>query len=112
RNYARDIERSAKAHRVANRVLYIHDQHLPTLLKHARGVVTLNSTAGLQALFHQTPVHTLGDCLYAVRGLVHEGPLDDFWKAPGKVDMNLYLRFRNYLVRNTQLNASFYGDAP
>ncbi len=112
RNYARRIDELVQAHGLAGRVHYIHDQHLPTLLKHARGVVTLNSTAGLQALFHGAPVRTLGDCMYAVRGLVSDRPLDAFWRDPGKVDMNLYVRFRNYLVRQTQLNASFYGDAP
>jgi len=94
------------------RVRYVHDLHLPTLLKHARGVVTVNSTTGLQSLYHGTPVVTLGECLYAIEGLVHKGPLEAFWRDPGTVDATLYQRFRAHLVRETQINASFYAEAP
>jgi capsular polysaccharide export protein len=54
----------------------------------------------------------LGECMYAIEGLVHPGPLDSFWANPGPVDAELFQRFRTYLVRETQLNASFYGAAP
>jgi capsular polysaccharide export protein len=111
-DYTDVIRRQSEALGIADRVHYIHDQHLPTLLKHATGVVTVNSTTGLQALYHGTPVIPLGECLYAIRGLVHPGPLDSFWRAPGPVDAELFQRFRTYLVRETQLNASFYAEAP
>ncbi len=111
-DYTAVIRRGAEALGIADRVHYIHDQHLPTLLKHATGVVTVNSTTGLQALYHGTPVLPLGECLYAIEGLVHPGPLDSFWRAPGPVDADLFQRFRTYLVRETQLNASFYAEAP
>jgi capsular polysaccharide export protein len=112
KDYRHLIASRARALGVADRVLYLHDQHLPTLLQHARGVVTVNSTTGLQAMFHGTPVITLGDCLYAVKGLVHPGPLATFWTAPGEVDRDLFNKFRAYVIRETQLNASFYADAP
>jgi capsule polysaccharide modification protein KpsS len=47
-------------------------------------VVTINSTTGLQSLYHGTPVVTLGDCFYAVKGMVHAGPLAAFWRQPGR----------------------------
>lgn len=111
-DYATHIAAAARTHGVFGRVHYLHDQHLPTLLKHARGVVTINSTTGLQSLYHGTPVITLGDCFYAVDGLVHPGPLETFWGEPGTVDDALYQRFRHHVVRQTQLNASFYGESP
>lgn len=94
------------------RVHYLHDQHLPTLLRFARGVVTVNSTTGLQSLYHGTPVVTLGECFYAVPGLVHAGPLETFWRQPGRVNRPLFLKFRAHVLRETQLNASFYAAAP
>ncbi|AKJ26836.1 capsule biosynthesis protein [Caldimonas brevitalea] len=112
RDYTEVIRVAARACDVAHRVLYVHDLHLPTLLKHARGVITVNSTTGLQSLFHRTPVTTLGDCFYAIEGLVHMGPLNHFWREPGQVDEELFRRFRHYLVRQNQLNASFYGRTP
>lgn len=111
-DYAGLIGREAALLGVAERVRYLHDQHLPTLLKHARGVVTVNSTTGLQALYHGTPVIALGECMWALPGLVHPGPLDSFWREPGPVDAELFQRYRQHLVRETQLNASFYADAP
>jgi capsular polysaccharide export protein len=111
-DYTGLIAERSRALGLAGRVRYVHDLHLPTLLKHARGVVTVNSTTGLQALYHGTPTVTLGECLYAVEGLVHQGPLEAFWKSPGVVDSELYQRFRAHLVRETQINASFYAEAP
>ena len=111
-DYTTLIARRALALGISARVRYVHDLHLPTLLKQARGVVTVNSTTGLQALYHGTPVVTLGDCLYAVDGLVHRGPLEAFWREPRTVDLPLFHRFRAHLVRETQLNASFYAETP
>lgn len=113
RDYGRHIARQAEALGLAQqRVIYLHDAHLPTLLRHARGVVTINSTVGLQALYHRCPVIALGESFYALPGLVHRGPLDSFWTQPGKVDPALFRRFRTHVIAQTHLNASFYGEVP
>ncbi|QEZ45020.1 capsular biosynthesis protein [Cupriavidus oxalaticus] len=109
-NYAVDIEACAARFGARGRILYIHDAHLPSLLHRCMGLVTVNSTTGLQALFHRVPVIALGRCFYAKPGLTYQGPLDAFWNDPGAVDMNTYARFRNYLVRVSQINSSFYAD--
>jgi capsular polysaccharide export protein len=111
-DYRRHIHREAQRLNIGHRVVYLHDQHLPTLLDHTRGVITINSTVGLQALHHGAPVITLGDAVYSMPGLVHSGPLDTFWQEPGQVNQTLYLRFRHHLIAHTQLNASFYAGAP
>lgn len=111
-NYRFLIEEVAREWGVTGRVFYIHDQHLPTLLRRACGVVTVNSTTGLQSLYHGTPVMTLGDCFYAIEGLVSTGRLEDFWHQPGQVDRALFTKFRAHLIRQTQLNASFYAGTP
>lgn len=112
RCYARHIAQRQRQWGLQDRVLYVHDVHLPTLLRHARGVVTVNSTVGLQALYHKVPVLTLGACFYAIDGLVHAGPLARFWREPGRVDEALYQRLRHYLLRTNQINGSFYGRLP
>jgi capsular polysaccharide export protein len=111
-DFGRYIAELANALGVAKRVTYVHDLHLPSLLRCARGVITVNSTVGLQALHHGTPVHTLGDALYDMPGLVHQGGLAGFWTNPGMVNSLLYWRFRTHLISQTQLNVSFYGAAP
>lgn len=110
REYGRFIRREAEALGIGDRVISIHDQHLPTLLNHARGVVVINSTVGLSAVHHGTPVKVCGKAIYDMQGLTFQGSLDAFWPAAAseRIDGELYGRFRSYLVAQTQLNGSFY----
>lgn len=110
KDYTRLIQRMARQARVSDRVLYIHDQHLPSLLDHTRGVVVINSTVGLSALHHRAPVMVVGNALYDMPGLTYQGELDEFWRdAPtARPDAELYRRFRDGLISKTQLNGSFY----
>lgn len=109
-DHTRLIAHLARMFGIRKRVRYIHDQHLPTLLEHARGVVVINSTVGLSALHHGTPLKVCGTAIYDMKGLSFQGSLDEFWgyAHAQQVDMNLYHRFRNYLIRQTQLNGNFY----
>jgi capsular polysaccharide export protein len=99
---------------ISARLKYVHDLNLPTLLTHARGVIVINSTVGLSALHHQTPVITLGKAIYNLPGLTFQGGLRRFWtEAPSQPpDLALYWKFRNYVVDHTQLNGSFYKPLP
>lgn len=110
RDYGHYIRQQARALGITERVMVIHDQHLPTLLEHARGVVVINSTVGLSAVHHDTPVKVCGSAIYDMQGLTFQGSLEEFWLAAEaeRVDRELYRRFRNYLIENTQLNGSFY----
>lgn len=109
RDYRRLLARLCRAHQLSGRVHYVHDVHLPTLLRHSRGVVTINSTVGLSALYHDKPLKVMGRALYDMRGLTFQGPLGQFWSARSMVDPQLWRRFRSYLIRQTQLNGAFHG---
>ena len=110
RDYSRCIQKEAEALGISERVLSIHDQHLPTLLGQSRGVVVINSTVGLSAVHHDTPVKVCGSAVYDMQGLTFQGSLDEFWQAASseKIDRKLYNRFRNFLINQTQLNGNFY----
>ncbi|WP_423455410.1 hypothetical protein [Ottowia sp. VDI28] len=114
RNYARIIHRLSQRYGLEGRVLYIHDQHLPSLLKSAKGVVLVNSTTGLSALGHGAPVKVCGKALYDLPKLTYQGPLKDFWflSQQAKPDKAVLLRFRDALIECTQLNGSFYRKLP
>jgi len=109
RDYKKLIEKLGEKYGVKERLITIYDLHLPTLLKHTLGTVTINSTVGLQAMFHESPVKVLGDAIYDIEGLADKKPLDEFWKNPQKPDMELFRKFRQFLIDNTQINGSFYG---
>jgi capsule polysaccharide modification protein KpsS len=107
-DYTRLIQKLTRRYGCQDRVIYVHDLHLPTLLQHALGTIVMNSTAGLSSLWHNTPVIALGRTVYDIQGLTFQGKLDDFWQAPGKVDQDLYRKFRSYLLKTNQINGNFY----
>ncbi len=107
-HYRELIDVLAAQHKIADRVFYCHDLHLPTLLDHAKGVVTINSTVGISALLHKVPTKVLGRALYDMAGLTHQGDLASFWQRPDGVDTKLFRRFRTYLYEQTQLDGSFF----
>ena len=110
KDYSALIKKLAFQTGMESRVLYIHDQHLPSLLTHARGVVVINSTVGISALHHGTPTKVCGHALYDIEGLTYQDPLDSFWDAAldTKPQANLYRNFRAHVINLTQLNGSFY----
>jgi capsular polysaccharide export protein len=113
-DYTRVIGALARAAGIGSRCLYLHDQHLPTLLRHARGVVTINSTVGLTAIGEGVPVKACGEAIYDMPGLTNRGTLDAFWSSSGadRPDHDLYEAFRQYLVSHSQHQGSFYRRLP
>lgn len=99
-----------RQYHLQGRVIYLHDQHLPTLLTHAKGVVLINSTVGMSALHHRCALKACGDAIYNIEGLCYQGELDTFWQQANsfKPDETLLVRFRNYVVQQTQINGNFY----
>ena len=97
---------------LGDRVIYVHDLHLPTLLKNARGTVVMNSTVGLSSLHHGTPIKVLGDAIYDVPPISFGGSLDDFWTDAEEIKPDLYRRFRGWLEHNNQFNGNFYSRIP
>lgn len=112
RQYGNLIHQLASNAKIAQRVHYGCDMHLPTLIRHSLGMVTINSTTGLQSIYHRKPTKTMGRAIYNVEKLTDQQPLDRFWQNPLAPDHQYYLKFREYLIEQTQLNGSFYGRSP
>ena len=106
------IDLLAARYGVSGRVHYFHDGALSRFLRTCRGVITVNSTVGLQALFHAVPTKTMGSTFYNLPGLTDQKPLDEFWRDPQPGERPLFYRFYNHLVKTTQVNGNFDGDFP
>jgi capsular polysaccharide export protein len=106
------IQRFAGRLGIKNRVLYIHDQHLPRLFKHTRGVIVINSTVGLSAIHQGCPVMAMGKAIYGLPGLTFQGPLDEFWHKAEAPSPHVSKAFRNQLIHLTQINGNFYRRLP
>jgi len=109
--WRRRVRRLARDLAISRRVAFVERADLDPLLDTASGVVTLNSTVGPLALARGTPVHATGKAIYAMNGLTHAGPLDDFWRDPGTVDEENYAAFRTALMRSCLVNGGFHSDA-
>lgn len=111
-HYGRLIHLLAERYGVAGRVHYFHDGALSRYLRTCRGVVTVNSTVGLQALYHAVPTKVMGSTFYNLPGLTDQKPLDQFWQEPQTSDRPLFYRFYAHLVTSTQVNGNFDGEFP
>lgn len=109
-HYGSFIDVVCQGKALRNRVRYVHDLHLPTLLNGAKGVVIVNSTVGLSALDHLCPVIVCGNAIYDIEGLTYQGGLDAFWQDAElfMVDQKLHNKFINQLIHSSQINGNFY----
>jgi len=106
--YAREIRRLAKQLGIAGRIRYLETGHLPTLLDHTCGVITVNSTVGISALLHGAPTIALGEAIYDLPGLTFQGHLEDFWQQAAPPDTVLLQAFLNTVRHYTQINGNLY----
>ncbi|TNF54140.1 MAG: capsular biosynthesis protein [Burkholderiales bacterium] len=113
-SYASLIGRLTHELGLQGRCFYLHDQHLPTLLDHARAAVVVNSTVGLQALRHGVPLKAMGEAIYDFQGLTFQGELEAFWNRAHEIrpDKRLLRQFVRYLKLNNQINGSFFRRLP
>jgi capsular polysaccharide export protein len=111
-HYGRFIHDLAMKYGIAERVLYFHDGALGPILKRARAVITINSTVGLQALYHATPTKVMGQTFYNLEGITDQQSLADFWLKPQASDRELFRKFYLHLIETTQINGNFDGDFP
>ncbi|QEM80308.1 capsule biosynthesis protein [Halomonas binhaiensis] len=106
--YRRHIEELAQHLAIQDRIDYLESGDLNHLLRHAQGMVTVNSTSGIVALEHDLPTLALGDAIYAFSGLTQTTSLDDFWRHPQPPNKRLFNAFRQTLLHTVQRNGGFY----
>ena len=103
------IRRLAAAQGVADRVHFVRGGKLAGLLNLARSAVTVNSTAGQQALWRGLPLRTFGAAIYAKPEFVSNQPLAEFFSQPRRPDSRAYRDFRAYLLETSQVPGGFYS---
>ncbi|MEO8530471.1 MAG: capsule biosynthesis protein CapA [Deltaproteobacteria bacterium] len=106
---ARAISYIARQYAVEKRVHYVPGGKLARLLNLARSAVTLNSTAGQQALWRGMPLRVFGRAVYDKPEFVSRQPLADFFRAPNRPDLQAYHDFRQYLLETSQVPGGFYS---
>jgi capsular polysaccharide export protein len=97
-NWAAFVRQKARALGLESRIQFIDGGDIEDLAERAHGLVCVNSTSATLALAADTPVCTIGEAIYDLPGLTHQGHLDDFWGNPEAPEPGLYEAFRRVLV--------------
>lgn len=105
----RIIRDTAGAHGLADRVHYLRGGKLAQVLGEARSAVTVNSTAGQQALWRGIPLKSFGTAVYNKPEFISDQPLPAFFAAPRRPDAQAYRDYRQFLLETSQVPGGFYS---
>jgi len=108
-DWGRVARRLAAAAGVAERLLWLPELPFSPVLALAAGVVTVNSTAGLQALREGKPVVVLGEAIYDMPGLTFRHGLDRFWTEAAPPDPRLVDALRRVLAAHCLIRGGFFS---
>lgn len=103
------IRARATALGLTDRVHFVAGGKLAPLLAQARSAVTVNSTAGQQALWHGLPVKSFGTSVYDKPEFVSDQPLVEFFARPKPPDAHAYRDYRLFLLLSSQRRGGFYS---
>lgn len=107
---ARMIQDAGHHHGISDRVHFVRGGKLARLLDHATTAVTVNSTAGQQALWRGLPLKTFGASVYSKPEFVSDQPLEQFFSDPMKPDSRAYRDYRHYLLETSQVPGGYYSS--
>lgn len=110
-HWAAAVPRLAAEAGIADRVDFVDGLPMSAWVEDAAGVVTINSSAGIDALAAGRPTLSLSPAIYDIPGLTHGGPLDGFWQAPEAPDASLFAAFRRALAASIQVRGTIYSRA-
>lgn len=101
----------AAAAGIEDRVDFVDGLAMGEWTRDAAGLVTINSSAGLDGLAAGIPTICLSPAVYDVPGLTAQQPLDAFWTAPQAPDADLFAAFRKALAASVQVRGTIYSRA-
>ena len=105
------MKRCAARLGVSDRVVFLHGGKLGPLLDRARSAVTVNSTAGQQALWRGLPIAVLDSAVYEKPEFTQKVDLESFFRHPAAPDAAAYRDYRQFLLMSSQVRGSFYTRA-
>ncbi|PTW60956.1 capsular polysaccharide export protein [Breoghania corrubedonensis] len=103
------VPRLARDTGIADRVDHADGGGLDDLLAGSSGMVTVNSSAGLEALRAGVPVKALCPAIFDVPGMTDFQPLDAFWRTPTPPDPALVQAFVTALAGTVQARGTIHS---
>ncbi len=111
RSLATAIITAAKRYGLKDRIVRVDGGDLHDLAARSQGFVTVNSSAGLEALSAGCPTYSIMPTIYDVAGLTFQGSLNDFWKKGGRPDSRLQEDLKRALAGTIQVRGTIYNTA-
>lgn len=105
----RQIRALAERYDLKGRVHFLRGGKLAELLADTRTAVTVNSTAGQQALYRGIPLRSFGKAVYNKPEFVSSQPLAEFFAGAIRPDRQAYGDYRRYLLETSQVAGGFYS---
>jgi capsular polysaccharide export protein len=109
----RTVRASAESLGLAGRVDVLETGSAGLLVRHAAGVITINSTTGLSAIVHGVPLLVVGKALYSHPALAccaHGEPdFDGFWTGGPVADPELRRSYLDWIRQEALLPGDFYA---
>ena len=109
----RTVRASAERLGLAGRVDVLETGSAGLLVRHAAGVITINSTTGFSAIFHGVPLLVVGKALYshpALASCAHGEPdFDAFWTGGTVADPELRRNYLDWIRHEALLRGDFYA---
>lgn len=109
-NWEKLTSRIARAHGISDRIVFLPGGNLDDVIEGCDGMVTVNSTSGIQALKQTKPVVALGKAVYDVVGLTQQDGIDSFWRNPTTPDAGLVGDFVTALTATVQIRGAFFNE--
>lgn len=108
------IESSAQAFGISARVDVIDTGSLGLLTRHAAGMITINSSSGLSAIFHGIPLLVVGNAFYAHDDLAVCGrgkpDFDSFWSCRLVADETERKYYIHWIKQQALKPGDFYAQ--
>ncbi len=101
----------AECYGIRQQVIFVCSCKIYQLLEKVAGVVTINSTVGLQAIAHNAPVKLMGEAIYDHPKVVDPQPLHTFWRNPRKPDPQHAAAFHRAVKVLTQVPVGLYDPS-
>ena len=105
----KEITVIARRYGLEDRCELIDGGKLAYLADHARGVVSINSTACQVSIRRGVPTKVLGRAIYNHHQLAASGSLEDFFFNPEEPDVDTYKLFHQFLMLTVLINGNFYS---
>ncbi len=111
--YDKLVHSLADLNGVSDRIDILDTGSVGLLVRHAAGMLTINSTSGLSAIAHAIPLMTLGETIYSQTPLSYAGhtaeAMDKFWTRSFVQDRAACHRYLVWLRQNCLKPGDFYA---